>query len=108
MIAHLCTNYGPITHSTLETNHASIANVWTPDDPIETLWECLHEIQHISIEGGDPLTDSAIRNLTFIMFETTGVFTTACDTSIEVQRGTYRGYCTWPPKKFLLPPMTFW
>ena len=80
MIAHLRTNYGPITRSTLETNRASITSVWTPDDPIETLWERLREIQRISVEGGDPLTDSAIRDLTFIMFETTGVFTTACDT----------------------------
>jgi len=39
MIMHLCTNYGPITCTKLENNCASIATIWTPDDPIENLWE---------------------------------------------------------------------
>jgi len=80
MITHLRTNYGPIMRAELETNRASIATIWTPDDPIETLWERLREIQRISVIGGDALTDNAIKDLTFLMFEATGVFTTACDT----------------------------
>jgi len=80
MIAHLCTTYGPITWSNLESNCTSISSMWTPDDPIKTLWECLCEAQHISIVGGDLLTDGAICNLMFIMFETTCIFTTTCDT----------------------------
>ena len=79
MITHLRTTYGPITRRELELNRASIPTVWTPDDPIETLWGCLREIQRVSIAGGDPLTDAAICDLTFLMFEATGVFTTACD-----------------------------
>ncbi len=63
MIAHLHTTYGPITHSNLETNCGSTTNMWTPDDPIKTLWECLCKVQHISIVGGDPLTNGAICNL---------------------------------------------
>jgi len=39
MITHLHTNYGPIMHAKLENNCASISTIWTPDDPIETLWE---------------------------------------------------------------------
>jgi len=42
--------------------------------------ERLREIQFISITGGDALTDNAIKDLTFIMFEATGMFTMACDT----------------------------
>ncbi len=80
MVTHLRTNYGPITHAKLETNHASIATIWTPDNPIKTLWEHLWEIQCISITGGDALTDNAIKDLTLIMFEATSMFTTACDT----------------------------
>jgi len=53
--------------------------MWTPKDPIKTLWEHLCKVQHISIAGGNPLTDGAIKDLTLIMFETTSVFTTACD-----------------------------
>jgi len=80
MIAHLHTNYGPLTHSNLEINCTSIASMWTPDDPIKALWECLHEVQCISIVGGDPLINSAIHDLMLIMFERIGVFTTVCDT----------------------------
>jgi len=80
MITHLSTNYSPIMRRELETNRASIASMWTPDDPIEALWERIREVQRISIAGGDPLTDGTIRDLTLLLFESTGVFTTACDT----------------------------
>ncbi len=80
MLNHLRTTYGPITCAELECNCASIATVWTPDDPIEHLWECLREIQRISAAGNDPLMDNTIIDLTFTMFEATGMFTTACDT----------------------------
>jgi len=80
MLTHLHTTYGPITRAELKRNQASIATIWTPDDPIETLWERLREIQQISIAGNDPLSDNAITDLTFAMFETTGVFTMGCDT----------------------------
>jgi len=39
MLTHLHTTYGPITRAKLEHNRASIATIWTPDDPIKTLWE---------------------------------------------------------------------
>jgi len=54
--------------------------MWTPEDPIKTLWECLCKVQCISIVGSNPLTDGTIKDLTLIMFETTSMFTTACDT----------------------------
>jgi len=79
MITHLRTTYGPITRRELEANRASIPTIWMPDDPIETLWGCLREVQRISVAGGDPLTDATIRDLTLLMFEATGVFTMACD-----------------------------
>jgi len=79
MITHLHTTYGPITRRELEINCASIPTMWTPDDPIETLWGCLREVQCISIAGGDPLTNAAIHDLTLLMFEAMGVFTMACD-----------------------------
>jgi len=80
MVTHLHTNYGPITCAKLETNRASITTIWIPDNPIETLWERLQEIQCISITGSDTLTNNAIKDLTFIMFEATSMFTMACDT----------------------------
>ena len=79
MLVHLRTTYGPITRGELEANRASIATMWTHDEPIETLWERMREVQRIALTGGDPLTDDALRDLTLLMFEATGVFTTACD-----------------------------
>jgi len=79
MLVHLRTTYGPITRGELEANRTSIATMWTPDDPIETLWERVREVQRIALAGGDPLTDEALHDLTLLMFEATGVFTTACD-----------------------------
>jgi len=37
ILTHLHTAYGTITHTKLETNQASIATLWTPANPIETL-----------------------------------------------------------------------
>jgi len=79
MLAHLQTTYGQLTRAALETNRASIAIVWTPDDPIKTLWEKLHKIQHVATAGSELLTDITIVELAFVMFKDTRVFTTACD-----------------------------
>jgi len=79
MLVHLCTMYGPITHGELKANCASTATMWTPDNPIETLWECVQEVQHIALAGSDLLTKEVLCNLTLLMCEATGVFTMACN-----------------------------
>lgn len=80
MLTHLQTTYGPLTRVELEENRSSIATAWNLDDPIEHLWARLREIKRISIAGHEELADATIMELTFLMFEKTGVFTTACDT----------------------------
>jgi len=77
MLTHLRNTYVTITRAELECNCTSIATIWTPDDPIKVLWEHLHEIQLISKAGNNPLSDTAIKDLTFTMFKNTGVFSTA-------------------------------
>jgi len=79
MLTHLQTTYGTITRAKLEANQASIATLWSPTDPIKLLWECLHEVQHIATVRGDPITNQAIIDLTFLLLESTGVFTMSCD-----------------------------
>jgi len=79
MLTHLSTTYGTITRAELEANRASIATLWTPGEPIEQLWECLHEVRHIATVGGDSISDQAILDLTFLLFESMGIFTMACD-----------------------------
>jgi len=96
MLTHLCTTYGPITRAKLKRNRASIATIWNPDDPIKTLWERLREIQRISVAGNDPLSNTAITELTFDMFEATGIFTTGCDSwrIFPVANQTLDDFCT--------------
>jgi len=79
MLTHLSTTYSAITRAELEANCSSIATLWSPGEPIEQLWERLHEVQRITTTGGDLISDQAILDLTFLLFESTGVFTTACD-----------------------------
>ncbi len=79
MLTHLSTTYSTITWSDLESNRASIATIWSTADPIKILWDCLREVQHIAAAGGDPLSDATIIDLTTILFESTGIFTLACD-----------------------------
>lgn len=79
MLTHLTTTYGRLTRTDLEKNRASITSCWNCDEAIEDLWLRLSEIKRIATDGNEPLTDNAIMELTFLMFEQTGVFTTACD-----------------------------
>jgi len=80
MLTHLCNTYATITQAELEHNRASIATIWTPEAPIEILWEGLHKIQLLSVAGNNPLSDTTLKDLTFTMFKNTSVFTMACDT----------------------------
>ena len=80
MITHLKNTYGTVTRTDLEKNRASISTLWTPSEPIELLWERLREVQRIATIGNEPLSDAAIVELTHLLFESSGVFTHACDT----------------------------
>jgi len=79
MLTHLHATYGTITRAELETNRASISTLWTPSEPIKTLWERLREVQRVATAGADPLTNATLMDLTFLLFESTGVFPLACD-----------------------------
>ena len=78
IITHLVDEYGQLTRDDLETNRESIKTCWNPDEPIEDLWIRLQEIRRISIRGNDEITANTLMELTFKMFENTGVFADAC------------------------------
>jgi len=61
MLTHLRNTYATITWAELEGNRASIATIWSPEAPIEILWECLRKIQLLSMVGNNPLSDNAIK-----------------------------------------------
>ena len=79
LLTHLTETYGQLTRAEIEANRSSIATAWTPEDPIEELWSRLREIKRISIVAGEELQNDTLMSLTFLMFEATGVFSTACD-----------------------------
>ena len=79
MLAHLQTMYGKLTRAELEANRTSIATAWNVDVPIQQLWKNLKEIQRVASEGGEALADNTVMELTYTMFEKTGVFTDACN-----------------------------
>jgi hypothetical protein len=79
MLEHLQATYGIITRAEVEHNRGSIQSAWNLDDPIEMLWTRLTEIRRISREAQEELSAATIMELTILMFEHTGVFTTACD-----------------------------
>jgi len=79
MLTHLDTTYGIVTHADLERNRASLTTLWTLHDPIESLWERHREVQRIATAGGDPISDQVLLENTIKLFESTGVFSLACE-----------------------------
>jgi hypothetical protein len=79
MITHLKTTYCTIEPEEFERNRNALTTAWNPDDPIEELWQRLQEIQRYAIAAGEPITDAAALRLALVVFENTGVFTTAAE-----------------------------
>ncbi len=67
MIAHLQNTYGTLTRTDLEKNRASISSLWTPSEPIELLWDRLRKVQRIAAFGNEPISDTAIVELTHLI-----------------------------------------
>jgi hypothetical protein len=79
MLAHLKATYGIITNEEIESNRTQLATEWNPDEPIEDLWLRIQEMQRFATAANEPITDAAALRLTLIVFEKTGVFTTATE-----------------------------
>lgn len=79
MLVHLKSSYGTISRAELEANRNKLNTSWNVDEPIEDLWPRLREIKRISSEADEEIADTTIMDLTALMFEATGVFSTACD-----------------------------
>ena len=77
MLTHLSVTYCVITPDQLKDNHDKLEAPWNPDDPIEGLWECIHECQHLATVGGDPITAPATVCSILDVLEKTGIFADA-------------------------------
>jgi hypothetical protein len=84
MLQHLKTAYAIITTDDLETNRNRLSADWSPEDPIEDLWNRLTEVQRFAEAGKEPISDTTCLRLTLKTLEKTGVFAT----SIEHWRAT--------------------
>ena len=77
MLTHLSATYGVITPDQLKDNCDKLEAPWNPNDPIEGLWECIHECQHLATVGGDPITALATVHSILDVLEKTGIFADA-------------------------------
>ena len=77
MLTHLSATYGVITPDQLKDNCDKLEAPWNPNDPIEGLWECIHECQHLATVGGDPITAPATVHSILDVLEKTGIFADA-------------------------------
>ena len=77
MLTHLSATYGVITRDQLKDNRDKLEAPWNPDDPIEGLWEHIHECQHLATAGGDPITAPAAVHSILDVLEKTGIFADA-------------------------------
>jgi ferritin len=73
MIAHLKEEYGELDATEIETNHATLAGAWNPDDHIDELFTHIREAQRLATKANEPITDGAAIRLTITALENTGV-----------------------------------
>jgi hypothetical protein len=74
LLDHIRDNFSTLTDNDIETNRNELQAAWDPDDPIETLWVRIKEIQAIARRGGEPITNATVIRLTILMFEENGLF----------------------------------
>jgi hypothetical protein len=89
MLTHLKTTYGVITREQLETNRARFSAEWPPEDPIETLWLRIREVQRYATAGNEPIPDATVLRLTLPTLENTGVFVSAAERWREKDDGVW-------------------
>ena len=77
MLTHLSATYGVITPDQLKDNCDKLEAPWNPNDPIEGLWKCIHECQHLATVGGDPITALATVHSILDVLEKTEIFADA-------------------------------
>jgi hypothetical protein len=79
MLVHLKEEYGELDATEIKTNRATLAGAWNPDDHIEDLFTCIHDVQRLATKANEPITDGAAVCLTIMALENTGVFERALE-----------------------------
>ena len=72
MLEHLDTNYGKITGPELEANRAALLDAWSPDQPIQSLWNKHKEIREFAQAGGEPISDRVLMEQTIVLLHNVG------------------------------------
>jgi hypothetical protein len=68
MLAHLKEEYGELDAMEIETNRATLAGAWNPDDHIEDLFTRIRDAQLLATKANEPITDGAAIRLTITEF----------------------------------------
>ena len=75
LLAHLETTYATLSADDLEFNHMCLADAWTPDEPIETLYVGIKHLRTIGDASGEPFSNSTVMRLTLsALLEEAGVY----------------------------------
>jgi hypothetical protein len=76
ILTHLDTTYGTVDADALATNLATLDKPWSPDQPIEDLWNQLRDAQLFAADV-DPISDRTAVNAAVKLLEATGQFSLA-------------------------------
>ena len=74
LLSHFQISYATLSADDLEFNRMHLADAWTPDEPIKTLWVCIKHIRAIANASSEPLSNSTVMRLTLSALEQAGVY----------------------------------
>jgi hypothetical protein len=72
ILAYLVDNYTTITAAEIESNRASLLSAWSPDQPIQALWNRHLEIREFAEAAGEPLSDRTMMDQTLALLTNIG------------------------------------
>jgi hypothetical protein len=79
-MCHIFTHYAMITPTELMQNYERLNTLCYPNQPIETLFQKIQDVQAFEVAGGQRDDDAIISNVAFTLVFKTGLFPDACRT----------------------------
>jgi hypothetical protein len=78
LLTHLLTYYSMIAPTELTQNYKRLNTPYDPNQPIETLFQQIHDARAFAVAGGQPYGAPMIVNVAYTLVFNTGLFPDAC------------------------------
>jgi hypothetical protein len=78
LLTHLLTYYAMISPTELTQNYERLNTPYDPNQPIETLFQQIHDARSFAVAGGQPYGAAMINNVAYTLIFNTGLFPDAC------------------------------